>query len=376
MLYDPANGDFEAVAGELLPERLARRLQRRRQLMGLAALSHLINIGLLAVFALAGTISFTIVALFAAATVVSVGLFVALSESGVSDRWQDHFFAGPYTAATFVLLLAFIVIAPAVAVVFLSAILLVATTIALRSSPRQGLMAWIVITAGVAALFLAADIPLTLPFGNTLERMGTLLTFSLTVGRILFIGVFAGTVRDTLYRRSAELEAAYKRIEQLAELDELTGAFNRRCIMGILDDEIARAQRSKAPCTIALIDLDWFKRINDVFGHPTGDEVLRTFAITIFANIRSIDKFGRHGGEEFLLVLPDTAPDTATQMLERLRGIVASLDWSAFSDHLSVTISAGLSTLAPNDTVEALLARADRALYTAKESGRNRIACA
>ena len=75
--------------------------------------------------------------------------------------------------------------------------------------------------------------------------------------------------------------------------------------MRMLDEEIARAGRSGSPCSIALIDLDWFKRINDAFGHPTGDEVLRTFAITMFANIRSVDRFGRYGGEEFLLVLPD-----------------------------------------------------------------------
>jgi diguanylate cyclase (GGDEF)-like protein len=79
--------------------------------------------------------------------------------------------------------------------------------------------------------------------------------------------------------------------------------------MRMLDDEIARAHRSKTPCSIALIDLDWFKRINDAYGHPTGDEVLRTFAITMFANIRSIDRFGRYGGEEFLLILPDTPHD-------------------------------------------------------------------
>jgi diguanylate cyclase (GGDEF)-like protein len=375
-LYDPSNGDFEAVEGELPPERMARRIKRRRQLLALAALSHLINVGLLAVFAAAGTMSFGMVGIFAACASVLVVFFLALSESGVTDRWQDHFFAAPYTTATFLLLLGALYAAPQVAVVFLPAILLVATTIALRITPRQGLLTWIIITAGVAAVFLCAELPLSLPYGNPLERTGTMLTFSSTVGRILFIGVFAGSLRDTLYRRSAELEAAYKRIEQLAELDELTGSYNRRCIMRLLDDEIIRSQRNKSPCTVALIDLDWFKRINDVFGHPTGDEVLRTFAITIFANIRSIDKFGRYGGEEFLLVLPDTTPSTATQMLDRLRGIVSALDWSAFSDHLSVTISAGIATVSANDTADAVLARADRALYMAKEQGRNRISCA
>src|SRR5258707_14408853 len=120
-------------------------------------------------------------------------------------------------------------------------------------------------------------------------------------------------------------------MEELAELDELTGSFSRRSIMRMLSEEIDRARRNGAPCSIALIDLDWFKRINDAFGHPTGDEVLRTFAITVFANIRPVDRFGRYGGEEFLLVLPDTDEQSAARILERLRAIIVELDWSAFS---------------------------------------------
>jgi diguanylate cyclase (GGDEF)-like protein len=215
-----------------------------------------------------------------------------------------------------------------------------------------------------------------MPFDTAGERFATLTTFALTMARSMFIGVYASSLRDALYRRGINLQAAYKRIEELAELDELTGSFNRRCIMRLLDDEIVRAQRSKSPCSVALIDLDWFKRINDSYGHQTGDEVLRTFAITIFANIRNNDKFGRYGGEEFLLVLPDTPHQAAMQIVDRLRQIVATLDWSAFSDGLSVTISAGVATLGSTETAEALLARADSALYAAKERGRNRIAVA
>jgi diguanylate cyclase (GGDEF)-like protein len=101
------------------------------------------------------------------------------------------------------------------------------------------------------------------------------------------------------------------------------------------------------PCAVALIDLDWFKRINDRFGHPAGDEVLRAFAITMFANIRSIDKFGRYGGEEFLLILPETSDGAALRTVDRLRLIVADLDWSAISNDLHVTMSAGIATLRP-----------------------------
>jgi diguanylate cyclase (GGDEF)-like protein len=146
--------------------------------------------------------------------------------------------------------------------------------------------------------------------------------------------------------------------------------------MHFLDDEVVRADRINAPCSIALIDLDWFKRINDTYGHPTGDEVLRTFAITVFANIRAVDRFGRYGGEEFLLVLPDTVQDTAARMLDRLRTIIADLDWSAFASGMQVTVSAGVATLNPNETSDTFLARADSALYKAKAQGRNRIVSA
>ena len=94
----------------------------------------------------------------------------------------------------------------------------------------------------------------------------------------------------------------------------------------------------------------------------------------MFANIRAIDKFGRYGGEEFLLILPDSTDSAAAQSLDRLRAIIAELDWSAFSHGMNVTISAGVAMLGPNETPDAILARADSALYAAKESGRNRVA--
>src|SRR3979409_547714 len=163
-------------------------------------------------------------------------------------------------------------------------------------------------------------------------------------------------------------------MEELAELDELTGSFNRRCIMRMLDDEIARAHRSKTPSSIPLIDLDWFKRSAAAYAPPTGAEVRSTSAITVFATIRNIDRFGRYGGEEFLLVLPDTPDESAEGILDRLRAIIADLDWSAFSLGMRVTISAGVATLRADENADIFLARADSALYAAKARGRNRIA--
>jgi diguanylate cyclase (GGDEF)-like protein len=143
--------------------------------------------------------------------------------------------------------------------------------------------------------------------------------------------------------------------------------------MAALDEQTARTNRGKAPCSVALIDLDHFKRVNDEFGHPTGDETLRTVAITLFANIGSIDKLGRCGGEEFLLILWETAPDAAKKALDRLRAIVSELDWTAISSGMTVTMSVGVSSIREGDSPDLVLARADAALYRARAASRNRV---
>jgi diguanylate cyclase (GGDEF)-like protein len=101
--------------------------------------------------------------------------------------------------------------------------------------------------------------------------------------------------------------------------------------------------------------------------------VLRAFAISVFANIRNIDKLGRYGGEEFLLILPDTAKNQAVRTLDRLRSIVSDLDWTAISENLDLTMSAGICSVRRADSADDVLARVDLALYRAKDAGRNRV---
>jgi diguanylate cyclase (GGDEF)-like protein len=345
-------------------------------MLAMIGASYLVDSLILLLFVHAGTIPASVDLAYAAVSLGSVLLFVALSDAGLNDRFQDHYFVLPQAAVSLAIMLAFTYVAPEVGFLFLCALFVVFSFSSLRSTPLQTVTSWTAMTVGVAALFLLTDKPIAMPHGNWSERVATTLALVLTIGRCMYIGIFANSLRDSLYKRGIELKAAYQRIEELAELDDLTGAFNRRCIMRMLEDEIARTQRGKQPCSIALIDLDWFKRINDAFGHPTGDEVLRTFAITMFANIRQIDRFGRYGGEEFLLILPETSNEAAVRSLDRLREIVARLDWSAFDASMTVTISAGVATLAADEKPDALLARADNALYAAKERGRNRIASA
>ena len=371
---NPIAAELEGVGPQPTAKALSRRARQRRQIMVMIGASYVVDACLLLIYAYAGTIPATIGPAFAVCGLLFVAGAIALSEIGFNERFRDHYLVAPTSIVNMLIMLAFTWIAPEVGVMFLCTLFVVFSFSSLRSTPQQTAFVWTAMAFGLGALFLLTDKPIAMPHGSHIERFATMTVFILTIGRCMFIGIFSSAMRQSLYKSGVELKEAYKRIEELAELDELTGSYNRRCIMRVLDDEIARAHRTKTPCSVALIDLDWFKRINDVYGHPTGDEVLRTFAITVFANIRAIDKFGRYGGEEFLLVLPDTPDDGAARILDRLRAIIADLDWSAFSPGMQVTISAGVATLKPGETPDTILARTDRALYAAKAGGRNRIA--
>jgi diguanylate cyclase len=373
---NPTADQSKGVGHKLTAEVLLRRAQQRRQMQGMIGISYVIDAAVLLVYAHAGTTSVTIGPAFAITGLVSVAGYILLSESGFTERFKDHYFVAPQSIISMIIMLVFTYIAPEVGVMFLCTLFVVFAFSSLRSTPWQTSVVWTAMALGLAGLFLLTDKPISMPHETYLERFATMTVFILTIGRCMFIGIFSSAMRESLYKSGLALKEANKRIEELAELDDLTGSFNRRCIMRFLDDEVARAHRTTVPFSIALIDLDWFKRINDTFGHPIGDEVLRTFAITVFANIRGVDRFGRYGGEEFLLVLPDTPDDVALRLLDRLRQIIASLDWSAFSPGMRVTISAGVATLKPDETPDALLARADSALYQAKARGRNHIASA
>ena len=373
---NPIAAELEGGGPKPTAKMLSRRAKQRRQIQGMIAASYVLDALILLLYARAGTIAVTIAPAFAASGLSSVAFYLVLSETGFTERFKDHYFVVPQLFISLAIMLAFIFIAPEVGVMFLCALFLVVNFGSLRSTARQTGVLWTATVAGLAVLFLLTDKPIGMPTGNPTERLATMLMFAATIGRCMFLGLFSSSMRQSLYRSGQKLKEAYRRIEELAELDELTGSFNRRCIMRMLEEQISRSHRLSSPCSIALIDLDWFKRINDAYGHPTGDEALRTFAITMFANIRGIDRFGRYGGEEFLLVLPDTDEKSAARMLDRLRAIIADLDWSAFSPGLKVTISAGVATLRGDETSDSFLMRADGALYAAKAGGRNRITSA
>lgn len=167
----------------------------------------------------------------------------------------------------------------------------------------------------------------------------------------------------------------FEKTRELAIKDDLTQLYNRRHILQALETEMQRSQRYDRPLSIAMLDIDHFKKINDAFGHRTGDDVLRSIARYLKGSSRVTDMVGRYGGEEFLVILPETNAEGAIGYSERVRRAVEEFGKTQLSEFApNLTISGGVSAFDPSgDTLETLLDRVDRALYKAKET-RNRIA--
>jgi len=178
--------------------------------------------------------------------------------------------------------------------------------------------------------------------------------------------------------RTSDLEASRNEMRQLALTDGLTGAMNRRAIMEAAEREHGRVQRGEGPLTLALVDIDHFKRVNDTHGHPAGDQVLRQAAARLRAAMRPYDLLGRYGGEEFLVLLPGLHPETgaADPGLQRLRLAIAATPFDLGDGAtLQVTCSVGAACIRPGDgtALDLLIDSADRALYRAKRAGRNAV---
>jgi diguanylate cyclase (GGDEF)-like protein len=203
------------------------------------------------------------------------------------------------------------------------------------------------------------------------EQVWALIDRSPEVARNL-LALLAGRVRhdDDVIAEGARLR---RHFEHEATIDGLTGLRNRRWLDEMFGREIDRARRSGEPSALLMVDLDLFKQINDEHGHLVGDAVLCRTARVLAANLRPRDLLARYGGEEFAVLLPATSEEEAVPAADRLRAAIAESDASA--DPLpSTTVSVGVAASGAEDTLDAVVARADAALYRAKAAGRNRVA--
>ena len=185
---------------------------------------------------------------------------------------------------------------------------------------------------------------------------------------------YTATVANLLLQQAQsqirELEDELARMSKLAHEDQLTGILNRRGFESVFEREIARSRRKHAPLCVAVLDLDNFKNINDQYGHAVGDKVLTRFANEISGMLRKTDIFARLGGEEFVIVLPYTLLNPASETITRIQRNLAAVSIAAGSNRIHLTFSAGLALLRDEDA-KAIVQRADLAACQAKRNGKN-----
>jgi diguanylate cyclase (GGDEF)-like protein len=183
----------------------------------------------------------------------------------------------------------------------------------------------------------------------------------------------------TLFGQQAAIAVENARLfsetRRLAQVDSLTGLFNRRHFYELARREFERARRYQLPLTAIMVDVDNFKLVNDRYGHSVGDMVLHSVAQSCLTYLRSADLVARYGGEEFVVLVPNTDLDGCRTTAERMRACVANRPHSVGEDHLSITISLGIAEMDPGClSIDTLLDQADKALYLAKQAGKNRVA--
>ncbi|MDB5797544.1 MAG: diguanylate cyclase/phosphodiesterase & domain with sensor [Paucimonas sp.] len=233
---------------------------------------------------------------------------------------------------------------------------------------------WAYISMVIAAAFFLPWWPVERVALATLpEQLWTAISILINIARVLMANAAVSRLRADLKSKNQELHDLSEKLADLASRDELTRLCNRREFMRLLQEEAVRSGRSRVGFCVAILDIDHFKQVNDVYGHAVGDAVLHEVGAVLDSVRRSIDKAARFGGEEFTMLFVGADLATAQLALERIRTHVSGYDWSSVAPGLKVTVSAGLADWAPDSTVASILSRADTALYEAKNAGRNRV---
>lgn len=231
----------------------------------------------------------------------------------------------------------------------------------------HGTTLFTVLCYSVTVYFINEQRPQDIDLG---QEFFTFVGFVFVMLGFAYMGSETSSLRKILSERHRDLKGAISRIEDLAITDELTGLYNRRNLLKILTQQRALANRSRYGFVVCYLDLDHFKKVNDFYGHPFGDKVLRSFADLISENLREVDVGARIGGEEFVLVLADTKLDAAHSVCQRMAENWFKKTFKEAPD-LRLTFSAGITEFKSPESVDHILERADSLLYDAKHNGRN-----
>jgi diguanylate cyclase (GGDEF)-like protein len=349
--------------------------------------THAFNVLCLALIVVQGWLAPAHLLGFTACALAGVGAFYYIVHRGWNLGLRDQSLV--FAQLVFGITLAFVTMSQMESVIGRGLFALsgmVSISYAASTLDRRDLLALMGLSS-LEALLMTAYVRHGLPEGARTAELVLLVVLLGVALQVCLYGSVQAALRAKIRERTASLDRAMQQLQvanaalalerdvaaSRASRDELTGIFNRRHLDAELAVQIARGNRRGSPLTVALLDLDHFKRINDLFGHAVGDEALRHVADVMSRNIRGGDVLGRYGGEEFLLIMPDTAADSAAVLCNRLRDAVRASRPDGLGVDRPVTLSGGLADLRIGEQREDLIQRADVALYQAKAEGRDRI---
>ncbi len=308
------------------------------------------------------------------AALAPIGLLAALVlvRSGWSKRFADP------SLSLFQMLwalnfnaVAYVIAGPARAVVLPVLVIIMMFGIFSRDRRQTLFLMFYAMVLYTMAILVTASMDSPQPALAVVVAHLTVVLLSLLAGTMMCLQV--QTIRSRMRNQKHELQGALEQIRQMAMRDHLTGLINRRQMSELMGLELRRCQRSGRPMLLAQLDIDHFKAINDTHGHSVGDLALQAFAHTALAHLRGSDVLARWGGEEFVLLLCDTEPEAATELLERVRSAVQAHTLPHGEHSIRMTVSIGWAQHQHGESLDETLQRADQALYEAKRGGRNRV---
>lgn len=350
-----------------MPTDARQALRIRRFLIG-SATSLLVMVALFAA-AHIGVLPAGIAITGSAMILALILLFYAVFRSGLNLRRADPSLTAEMVGAA-ILILAYIMYYAAHARSALSMFYLVALLFGVLRLDTRRLLALAALALGAHAAILSLAYARE-PAMDLKEAGIGFVVLVIVLPWFAVMGGFVNALRQRLSDSHRQLKDAYQRIEQIAVRDELTGLYNRRFLLDLLARERSRAKRLKTEFAACLFDIDHFKSINDSFGHSVGDAVLKRFALIANSGLRDVDVLGRYGGEEFLMILPDTGVVGARSAAERIRRLVESAAFQQLPEGRKVTVTIGVACSRQDEDTEGLIGRADAALYQGKAAGRN-----